>query len=411
MRAIEVKAAMITALLFMILMRLVWMDMRSYIIVYAPENHRSVIDGGSCQKESWFGPTDSNQGRPGWGSSLLYRIMLKQSCRTGTFSEGSFIRYNQGFLVLTVLACMIVARIVTRSWVIALLVGLALISRGRLIASSGQISGDHMIMFGVSLWAMFMAHWIRSGSRLILGALFVSMLWLIELEISFIFLALVPLVYVLVVRRDRVQKITPHHDLILFWPKVQKFLELQNLHVAAPEQPTGGIFRPLAQTFAVPLRQRQVMMLFMKDYALGSGILFICLGFMVATKSYWKHRVVWQMVKLKLWGQLWAMPIDRDILLSAAAIFLAIFISSFVLPALRGFNLSIVLGFLLSTLSTLVIDHIYLPADATGYWLAPQVVLWWEPLILALGVLGFYHALITLVNRLWRLWKKESVTV
>lgn len=408
MRSIEVKAAMIMAFLFMILMRLVWMDMRSYVIVYAPENHRSLADGAACQKESWARPSETS-GRPNWGNSLLYRNMLKQSCRSGVFSESSFVRFNQGFLIVTVLACMIFARIVTRSWIIALLVGLALFSRGRLIASSGQISGDHMIMFGLSLWAMFMAHWIRSGSRLILASLFLSILWLVELEFSFVFLALVPLVYALVVRSKRVRNMPPVKDPILFWPRVQRFMALKNFNIAAPEQPTGGIFRPLAQTFAIPLRQDKVFRLFLKDYGIASALLLASLLFFAAWKGYWGLRVVWQMAKLGLWGQLWAMPIDRDIILSSVTIALAIFIGSFVLPALKGLNLSIVLGLLLSTLGTLLIDHIYLPAEATGYWLAPQVLLWWEPLILALGVLGFYHALVTLVNRLWKLTKKESI--
>ncbi|MBC7662134.1 MAG: hypothetical protein H7249_20755 [Chitinophagaceae bacterium] len=411
MRSLEVKAAIITTLLFMILMRLVWMDMRSYVIVYAPENHRTIVDGAACQKESWFGPSDGNQGRPGWGSSLMYRLMLKQSCRTGVFSEGSFVRYNQGFLVVTVIACMIFARIVTRSWVIALIVGLALFSRGRLIASSGLISGDHLLMFGVSVWAMFMAHWIRSGSRLILGALFFSILWLMELEFSFIALACVPYVYAVIVRSSYVRSLTPVEDPILFWPKVQAFLELQNFNIASPEQPTGGIFRPLAQTFAIPLRDEKVFARFRADFIWGASILMCALIAMSASKSFWSDRVVWQMTKLRLWAQLWAMPIDRDIILSCIAILCAIFISSFVLPALRGFNLSIVLGLFLTTLTTLLIDHIYLPADETGYWLASQVILWWEPIILSLGVLGAYHLVITLVNRAWKRRKNNSVAI
>lgn len=409
MRSTELKAAMITAFLFMILMRLVWMDMRSYVIVYAPENHRSVADGAACQKESWARPSETS-GRPNWGNSLLYRNMLKQACRSGVFSESSFVRYNQGFLIITVLACMIFARIVTRSWIIALLVGLALFSRGRLIASSGQISGDHMIMFGLSLWAMFMAHWIRSGSRIILAGLFLSVLWLMELEFGFVFLVLVPLIYALFVRSKRVRERPPVKDPILFWPRVQAFLSLQNFTIASSEQPTGGLFRPLAQTFATPLREEPTYRLFLKDYGMASAVLLSSLLFFAIWKGYWGLRVVWQMAKLSLWGQLWVLPVDRDIILSGIAIILAVAISSLALPALRGLNLSIVLGLFLSSLGTLIIDHIYLPAESTGFWLAPQVLLWWEPLILALGVLGFYHGLITLVNHLWKRLKKASVT-
>ncbi len=414
MRSIEVKAAMITALLFMILMRLVWMDMRSYVIVYAPQNHASVADGAACQKEGWAGPSESS-GRPNWGNSFFYRLMLKQACRSGIFSEASFIRYNQGFLVTTALACMILARIVTRSWLMALIVGLALFSRGRLIASSGQISGDHLIMFGISIWAMFMVHWIRSGSRLILGASFLSVFWLMELEFSFVFLSLVPLAYAWAVRSKALARMftdsTQNEEPVYFWPTVQNFMALKNINCDSLEEPSGGIFRPLPQTFAKPLQEDSVFRAFLKDYGSWGCLILGLLLLIAAWKGYWGLRAVWQMSKLNLWTQIWAMPLDRDVLVSTAFIIVAIGVGSFMLPALRGLNLSIVLGVALSTLGTLMVDHMYLPAEAIGNWLAPQVLLWWEPLILTLGVLGFYHSLLILLNQFWKRCNGNSASL
>lgn len=405
MRSIEVKAAVILAFLFLILMRLVWMDMRSYVIVYPPENHRSVYDGGICQKGSWHQETQTSSiDRPGWGNSFLYRMMLLQSCRGGSFSESAFVRFNQGFLVLTILSCMILARITTRSWVLALFVGLALLSRGRLIASSGQISGDHLIMFGISMWAMFVVHWIRSGSRIILGAMFVALLWLIDLELSFVLLALVPLVYARSVRTQHVIRRRVVKDEILFWPSLQRFLELENFHNATPEQTTGGIFRPLPQTFSKPLRDNDVFSRFLKDYLVCFGFLLVSIAILTTLKGQWNSHVEWHMSRLTLWSRLFLMPIDRDIVLSLVAIGTALAIPTFVLPALRGINYSIVLGIILSGLGVFLVDHIYLPAEATGYWMSSQIILWWEPLILGLGVLGFYHVIITISNRLWRLF-------
>lgn len=409
MRSIEVKAAVILAFLFMILMRLVWMDMRSYVIVYAPENHRSVFDGAVCQKDPWqLAKTASPTERPGPGNSYLYQLMLSQSCRGNVFSEGSFVRYNQGFLVLTVLGCMILARITTRSWILALFVGLALFSRGRLIASSGQISGDHLIMFGVTLWAMFIGHWIRSGSRIILAGIFLSLVWLVELELSFLPLTLIPLIYALTVRTDRFEQRKVVKDTILFWPSLQRFLELQNFHNAGEGREGGGIFKPLPQTVSKPLRDDQIFSRFLKDYRIGTAILILtAVVFAIFKDTFHKH-VVWQGSGLKLWSQLFLMPFDRDILLSLIAIASALAIHTFVLPALRGINYSIVLGVLLSALGVFIVDHIYLPVEATGFWMAAQVILWWEPLILGLGVLGFYHCLITLANRLWKRFRIEN---
>ncbi len=410
MRSIEVKAAVILAFLFLILMRLVWMDMRSYVIVYAPENHRSVYDSSFCHKDHWTQESPSRAtARPSWGSSLLYRNLLKQSCRNGIFSEGSFIRYNQGLLVISILACMVLARITTRSWVLALIVGLALLSRGRLIASSGQISGDHLIMFGISMWAMFVGHWIRSGSRIILACIYVSLIWLIELEPAFLLLALIPLIYAFSVRTERIQARKVVMDKILFWPSLQRFLELENFHTVNQDVKVGGIFRPLAQTFSIPLRDDRIFRRFLNDYIRLCVLLIVSYLLFSYLKNHWHLSLGWNTARSKLWSQLFLMPIDRDLILSFTAIASALAIPTFVLPALRGLSYSIALGLGLTALGVYLVDHIYLPVEATGFWMASQVILWWEPLILGLGVLGFYHCLITASNRLWRLFRSNKL--
>lgn len=409
MRSIEVKAAVILAFLFLILMRLVWMDMRSYVVVYSPENHRTVFDGGICQKDSWHsGSVGHTTDRPGWGNSFLYHKLLQESCRGGVFSEGSFVRYNQGLLVLSVIACMILARITTRSWIVALVVGLALLSRGRLIASSGQISGDHLIMFGVTVWAMFLGHWIRSGSRVILIAVFASLAALVELELSFILLAFVPIIYAVSVRTPYARQREAAGDTIFFWPSFQRFLELENFHNAPELSATGGLFRPLPQTFSKPLQGDKVFFLFLKDYAFACAALVLIVILYAMFKSQWHSHVEWQMSRLTLWSQLFIMPIDRDVILSLVGMASALVIPTFVLPALRGISYAIILGVLLSACGVLVVDHIYLPVEATGFWNASQVLLWWEPLILGLGVLGCYHCLITLSSRLWKRFRQPD---
>lgn len=412
MRSIEVKAAVILAFLFLILMRLVWMDTRSYIIVYAPENHRSVFDGGVCQKDPIdIARSNGPSARPGPGNSILYQTMLNFSCRGSSFSESSFVRYNQGLLVLTVLACMILARITTRSWIVALFVGLALLSRGRLIASSGQISGDHLIMVGVATWAMFIGHWIRSGSRLILAMIFASLIWLCELEPSFFTLAFIPLIYSYSVRTRYFENRQVVRDRILFWPSLQNFLELQNFEIARGERSVGGIFRPLPQTVSKPLREDRNYSRFLKDFIFGTAVLLVTLVLLAVLKDQFSRSIVLHLSRLNLWSQLFFMPIDRDIVLSLVTIGTALSIHTFVLPALRGINYSIVLGVVLSALGVMIVDHIYLPVEATGFWLSGQVILWWEPLILGLGVLGFYHCVITLLNRLWKRFRFSNTSV
>ncbi|MDQ3234125.1 MAG: hypothetical protein M3Q07_20140, partial [Pseudobdellovibrionaceae bacterium] len=143
MRTSELKSALIITLLSMILLRLVWMDLRSYVITYAPQN-RYAFDrsetSGSCRRSfslRQLGPDKPTQGsweRPGWADARLYQSLVLASCRNGVFHDAGFVRYNQGLLISCLVFCVLLTRVMARSWVVGLIVAVALLSRGRLIA-------------------------------------------------------------------------------------------------------------------------------------------------------------------------------------------------------------------------------------------------------------------------------------
>ena len=109
----------------------------------------------------WFGS-------PSWEDSFLYRSFVRLSCQDGKLRLGSYMRMNQGLLVLTIVSCVLLSRFFVRNWFINLAVAAVLLSRGRLIAANGYISGQSIIMCLMTLWMCGVFHWLRSGSRTML---------------------------------------------------------------------------------------------------------------------------------------------------------------------------------------------------------------------------------------------------
>jgi hypothetical protein len=163
-------------LLGMILMRLIWMQLR----VYPPEfEHRAVaslavgaslVDGGcagglpdSLQTSMLFSPTvdarDVNLLAP---AIAVTGVLL---CRFDQVDAKAFVRVNQFLFCATILCAVMLARFVTSSWMLALIVAAMLFSRGMLLADIGAVSSAYMLMFLLMLAAAAFAHFFRTGSR------------------------------------------------------------------------------------------------------------------------------------------------------------------------------------------------------------------------------------------------------
>jgi hypothetical protein len=400
-RSFEVKAGLMLALLFMILMRLVWMDLRSYTISYAPENRRLAVD--VCLKGKGANKVVT-LGRPGWMDSLPYRQMLHMSCRGSTFSESSFVRYNQGLLLFTVVCCMLMTRIVTRSWLIGLFVGMALLSRGRLITLNGEISGDHLIMAGLAAWCLTIAHWLRSGSRLVLGMQFIAVFWLILLEFSFAWLLIA--VFLFLVFASSRSFPNPFHieesDYESPWTKIQSFFRLEKPSLLRMKSLVGegGLFRPIYGSMELYLRDPEHRRRVQREWAIGSAAVMVCafisLLFREAPMELHPSFLSWS--AQKAWLRLWILELDRDLLLSIIMLLFCLRHVSYWLPGLNGLAILCVLGFGFTTLGLWTLDHL----SPMGGWLAADQFLWWEPIFLTFGILGSYHLLISAFTRIGR---------
>lgn len=123
-----------------------------------------------AEKKTSYSPSHN---MPSWENSLLYESFFRLSCINGEFRISSYIRMNQGLLVFTIATCVLISRFFARSWLINLAVAALLLSRGRLIAANGLISGQGVMTCLITVWMCGVFHCLRSGS-MVMG-LFVTL--------------------------------------------------------------------------------------------------------------------------------------------------------------------------------------------------------------------------------------------
>lgn len=410
----------------MILLRLVWMDLRSYVITYAPQN-RYAFDRseatGSCRRSfslRQIGPDRPAHGsweRPGWADAVIYQNLVLASCRNGVFHDAGFVRYNQGLLIACLVFCVLLSRLMARSWVVGLIVAVALLSRGRLISANGQISGDALIAVGLAIWALFMGHWLRSGSWWIYLGSYVVLAGLTTLDPGTYFMAFVPPLMIVIwrpiVRRKdlhHAQWVEPVHgpadahgrDLKLW----SRWGDLLNLSLGPkPDAPlSGGLFRPLPDGIRPLINQPRFLRALKTSSGLGALLLFVTL-----LAQFWQRKYGSPLLQpisgqlIKTWLEHSLSPLDRDLGLGLAMMGLSLSWRSRWLPFLRPLVNLVGLAIILSSLGAALLDMIYLPEQAERLWQGSQVLMNWEPVLMTLGMLAFYQMALSLLARLDRI--------
>ena len=154
------------ALLMMILVRLVWVQARTY----PPSGHTQFVLGRSVAPAGCL-PAAVDEG--GSQSSVhaltsvpaARRLWARMSCRGGMFKPEIVVRNNQYLLFGTVFASVLLVRIAARSWLVALIAGTILLSRGRLIAAVGDTSWEWLFTCLLTFWTANLAHFLRTGVR------------------------------------------------------------------------------------------------------------------------------------------------------------------------------------------------------------------------------------------------------
>jgi hypothetical protein len=160
----------------MILMRLVWMQLRSYPTLFEARALYSMDLAGSlnhgCQPPASLGPpsdadravSSARQAAVSAFASPGYTVLQTLLCRWDRVGNRDLILMNQGLLAVTVFSATLLSRFITSSWTVALIVAAMLMSRGRLLTDIGTIGLDNPLMLVVTLWLTTIAHFLRTGA-------------------------------------------------------------------------------------------------------------------------------------------------------------------------------------------------------------------------------------------------------
>lgn len=176
-------------LIVMILMRLVWMQLRTYDLVMDDDAMLTIFALTESYPEACAqsNASDHKQAKvirevpvnvplsktSSWFVSLgLAAYAYLWGCSEGTLELERLLRSNQWIFVAVVAVATLMVRIVTASWVVSLVASVVLLSRGRMISGISEINTNLILSLIVTVWFMWCTHFFRSGSR---GSLIAAM--------------------------------------------------------------------------------------------------------------------------------------------------------------------------------------------------------------------------------------------
>lgn len=383
---------------------------------------------------------------------LLAWIYGAWGCTGGAISEGKILRLNQAALVICVFLGALLGRLVTSSWLMAAVVAAVLLSRGRLLAEIALFSDLWPMMVLVMTWGVCTAHFLRSASMITLVGSYLAILVGALLNSQLLVLGLVVPVMVVIgyalrpilvrpvlmqirqeqgVRRSLQKKgagllSIPEWLESPVWHRLRNMMGLGVNYDLAPEIPfhqryqRGGLLRPLVVPFILWIFHQQRWLL-----VLGvCGLLLMAVSWVTLLNGALGDYVLRPLPEIMAaarhlnvgqewgpWLQQWRGPLDLDLY-----VVLGLAVWGLWPMADRGlrhyweFNICLVAGFLFTSLCSwgyhllhrLFASTVTLGGRAAGDWdsliltsidRSSMVVLWFEPLLLAGGVLSIWHIL------------------
>ncbi len=160
-------------MLFMILSRLVWLQLRDHDISLPNEAQASVQIFRKLYPEG-CNPQVTNilkvaaeyptieRSQFLWFGSTIFALVLGSSCNATIAFHDFWIKFHMLVFFWTVVANVLIARLLCRNWLIPLFIGTMLFSRGVLLAHIGVVSYDNLICFLISLWFCAQVHFYRT---------------------------------------------------------------------------------------------------------------------------------------------------------------------------------------------------------------------------------------------------------
>jgi hypothetical protein len=169
-------------LVLMVLVRLVWMQLRHYPLSIDPRTKISLdmISGrydGECRGSRHLLRTFFEAGDGGfteksrttgavlsWIAAPGSVFMGVAACMSDLPPEVFFVKWNQWLLIATVVGAAFLVRFATSSWTAAAVAATVLLSRGRFLSDIGLASSKSLLQCLITLWLAAGSHFFRSGS-------------------------------------------------------------------------------------------------------------------------------------------------------------------------------------------------------------------------------------------------------
>lgn len=312
------------ALFFMILFRVVWLQLRPYEALF-PGLRQSHTQQWFCDKGVY----------PAWNG------MIQWVCELSWVAD-SVVAWNLKIFFITIAILMIALRILSKSWLVAIICAMVVLSRGSLTAMMGYSTPDGLMMLLFAMWVICMTHIAISASQ----AVFYFATFLLFLccffEKSFIALWLVPYLF---------------------------FMSYPCRAVGAEPLPQGRLFRKLSVRLSAWLATQRFFhsvsfLFFLVPF------LFLCV-FVKIDLSMFTHQI--QLFKID--------RLDAHYLLSGVALFLGVLFHPDLhcresLCLILYSMLSLILGQCILNLESNDLRYLFGYRDALG---------WIEPVVLAFG--------------------------
>ena len=467
---------MITALLLMILFRLIWLQRRQYqpdlemrTMIGAEvllreniticNNVKNIVSLWPRIRSQQSDASDRNL--LAWYSSPGARYLIRRfHCRNDEGGEQHFIENNQKLLIAAVFFCALAARFMTGSWMATLIVATVLLSRGRALTEIGNLSLLLWIKGLLALWFALLVHHLRTASLTSLTGAIIILSVLTCLERSFLgifllfplcfsllwvakFLLNRPFVVRLKVQRrvalaearrslDSKEGASPplrqgalHPD----WMELRFFARFVTLMGFIPDTlddvgDDGGLLNPLRSPYFVWLYRHHRIPKFARIHLV---FLVLILGVTIGItfgdsiglaalrhpgRFFSSTLLVDQWILY--WIASWLAPIDIDLIIALFVIIFAIVrpwpYSRLYVREISALTLLAIALLSISACGWDALDGLYKANERKSFWLvtsnltlrASAIFLWWDPIILTLGISGLIHICISFFSP-WRM--------
>lgn len=436
------KAILAVTLVLMALMRLIWIQLRSYppllegrtrvAIESLPlQGHSHCYIAPPLVENSLDVPLTQEQRK--WLISPGFAHLVDYACRGGRFQPRTFVTLNQNMLAFIVFLCVVASRFLTGGWMMPLIISVTLLSRGRLITQIGDISSQYLTTTVFTMFTVCLIHYVRTG-WIPAMLIFVAVGALLAMTEP----ALAPLVLILpflhfywrMIQSRPITDFQPSSPdpnkqkgfgLLLklgYKIGIHRFPEFGK----GREDQIGRALSPLLMPVSTWVLYRKRWLKFGAiSLAAALFMQYICLGslnypgFLLNHLDQLNIRFL-NSALVNAWFDGFLSPLDVDLAVAFIVLFIGLLSpKSKALPGYIDICTSLLLLLLLTILTTFIFDSLefsYLQALGveSGWTLgyrAPMILHWFEPIIITAGILGILN-IINIFDTLFLKNKNDS---